>query len=114
LEAPTVVLVKDTLIGEHPPEVEAVNPTERAARVRISMKCPDEGRSYSNCPESRILLSISNIPIMKTFRFSLITIAFMALLYGCAPKYGCPANAVGAENAENGKHSKYNSNLNKF
>lgn len=51
---------------------------------------------------------------MKTVRFSLITIAFMAILYGCAPKYGCPANAVGAENAENGKHSKYNSNLNKF
>lgn len=43
---------------------------------------------------------------MKTLRLSFITVAFLALLYGCAPKYGCPANArdTGAENAENIKH----------
>jgi hypothetical protein len=43
---------------------------------------------------------------MKTLRLPLITFALLAVLYGCAPKYGCPANArnTGAENAENIKH----------
>ena len=43
---------------------------------------------------------------MKTLRLSLLFIAFTAVLYSCAPKYGCPANArnTGAENAENIKH----------
>ncbi len=38
----------------------------------------------------------------------LIGLAFVVFtaFYGCAPKYGCPANArnTGAENAENIKH----------
>ncbi len=54
---------------------------------------------------------------MKTFPLVLVTLTLVAVLYGCAPKYGCPANArnTGAENAENIKHpSRYPSSLNKF
>lgn len=51
---------------------------------------------------------------MKTLRVYLFILGLLALLYGCAPKYGCPANAVGAENAENKHQSRMNSSLRKF
>ena len=51
---------------------------------------------------------------MKTFRIALIFIVLSAALYSCAPKYGCPANSVGAENAENGKQHHMSSSLRKF
>jgi len=51
---------------------------------------------------------------MKTLRISLVTFCFLAVLYGCSPKYGCPAGAVGAEKAESVKQPKYKSSLNKF
>ena len=51
---------------------------------------------------------------MKTLRISLILFGFVAVFYGCAPKYGCPANAVGAENAENKHQPRMNSSLRKF
>ena len=51
---------------------------------------------------------------MKTLRISLVIIGFLATLYGCSPKYGCPAGAVGAENAETKHQPKYKPSLNKF
>ncbi|HTJ13976.1 MAG TPA: hypothetical protein VL547_18190, partial [Dinghuibacter sp.] len=51
---------------------------------------------------------------MKTFRIALLALALSAALYSCAPKYGCPANAVGSENAENGHQHHMSSNLRKF
>jgi hypothetical protein len=54
---------------------------------------------------------------MKTLRLLLVIATLTAVLYGCSPKYGCPANArnTGAENAENIKHPpKFSSSLSKF
>jgi hypothetical protein len=64
--------------------------------------------------EKLIFIAASNPSIMKTLRFLPILVAFIALLYSCAPKYGCPANAVGAENAEARHQHRMNSNLRKF
>ena len=51
---------------------------------------------------------------MKTLRTTLAILGILLVLYGCSPKYGCPANSVGAENAENKHQPKFNSSLHKF
>ncbi|TDW99458.1 hypothetical protein [Dinghuibacter silviterrae] len=51
---------------------------------------------------------------MKTLRLLTILTALTAALYSCAPRYGCPANSVGAENAETKHQSRMSSSLRKF
>jgi hypothetical protein len=51
---------------------------------------------------------------MKTLRLLPILVGITTILYSCAPRYGCPANSVGAENAETKHQPRMSSSLRKF